>query len=172
MRGLEEIIAQGSKAAKSYPSSTGRQLLQYGYNNGYYNNGSYWGGGRIAGVVIGCVCFVFAVVFCILAVLMRRRRMARYQTNNARPTTGATYPTQAPVGTYPQGNTYTNQAYPQNTGGYNPAVPAGYNPGGYNPATAEGYPVKGTPTDGYNGVQMQPLSQEKPGYQSGYPTSM
>lgn len=93
------------------------------------------------------------------------------QTSNARPTTGATYPTQAPVGTYPQGNTYTNQAYPQNTGGYNPAVPAGYNPGGYNPATAEGYPVKGTPTDGYNGVQMQPLSQEKPGYQSGYPTS-
>ena len=73
---------QGSKAAKSYPSSTGRQLLQYGYNNGYYNNGSYWGGGRIAGVVIGCVCFVFAVVFCILAVLMRRRRMARYQVKH------------------------------------------------------------------------------------------
>lgn len=56
--------------------------MQYGYNNGYYNNGSYWGGGRIAGVVIGCVCFVFAVVFCILAVLMRRRRMARYQVKH------------------------------------------------------------------------------------------
>ncbi len=73
---------QGSEAAKSYPSRTGRQLLQYGYNDGYYNNGSYWGGGRIAGVVIGCVCFVFAVVFCILAVLMRRRRMARYQVKH------------------------------------------------------------------------------------------
>jgi len=56
--------------------------LQYGYNNDYYNNGSYWGGGRIAGVVIGCVCFVFAVVFCILAVLMRRRRMARCQVKH------------------------------------------------------------------------------------------
>lgn len=91
---------------------------------------------------------------------------------------GTTYPNQGlqgPNATYPQGNTYTNQAYPQTTGvtgGYNPAVPAGYNAGGYNPTTAEGYPVKGTPANGYNGVQMQPLSQEKPGYQSGYPTTV
>lgn len=72
---------------------------------------------------------------------------------------------QGPTGGYPQANTYPNQAYPSNqgypqtTGGYNPAQAPGYNP-------APAYPVTGTPASGYNGVQMQPLPQEKPGYQT------
>jgi len=72
---------------------------------------------------------------------------------------------QGPTGVYPQANTYPkqayppNQGYPQNTGGYNPAPAPGYNP-------APAYPVTGTPASGYNGVQMQPLPQEKPGYQT------
>ena len=83
------------------------------------------------------------------------------QNNGGYPvaTSGAMYPNQGlqgPTGTYPQANTYNNQAYPpQNTGGYNPAV-------------AGGYPATGVPANeqGYNGVQMQPLAQEKPGYQT------
>lgn len=74
-------LLQGLSSVESYPSSTGRQarqLLQYGYNNGYYGNrGYYWSGGRIAGVVVGCVCFALAIFFAILACTIRRRRMAK-----------------------------------------------------------------------------------------------
>lgn len=58
------------------PSSTGRQLLQY--YGGYYGN-NYWSGGRIAGVVIGIICFALAIFFLILSILLRRRRLARTQ---------------------------------------------------------------------------------------------
>ncbi|KAL0055149.1 hypothetical protein WJX82_007770 [Trebouxia sp. C0006] len=103
--------------------------------------------------------------------MMRRRRMAAYQNNAGAYPVGQPvggYPNQGlqgPSGVYPQANTYPNQAYPpnqgypQNTGGYNPAPAPGYNP-------APAYPVTGTPAGGYNGVQMQPLPQEKPGYQT------
>lgn len=75
---------QGIVAAEGDLSASGRGLLQFGYydNCDYYGNcGNYWSGGRIAGVVIGCVAFVCGVIFLILALLMRRRRMARYQVN-------------------------------------------------------------------------------------------
>lgn len=72
---------QGIVAAEGGSSASGRGLLLFNYDNCDYNGncGNYWSGGRIAGVVIGCVAFVCGVIFLILALLMRRRRMARYQ---------------------------------------------------------------------------------------------
>lgn len=71
-------MLQGLTSAESYPSSAGRQLLQYGYNNGYYRNRGYnWSGGRIAGVIVGCVCFALAILFAVLACTIRKRRMAK-----------------------------------------------------------------------------------------------
>lgn len=167
-RSMSELPNKDTVVAEGDSNSSGRGLLQIGYydnNCDYYGNcGNYWSGGRIAGVVIGCVAFVCGVIFLILALLMRRRRMARYQMNNpgaypVGPPMG-TYPNQGPQGPngmYPQANTYPNQAYPQNMGTYNPA-----------PA----YPVTGPPTNGFSGVQMQTLPQEKPGYEKpGYETS-
>ena len=91
------------------------------------------------------------------------------QANQQYPVTaaGPAYPNQGlqgPIGTYPQG-TYPQGTYPQGANyEYNQAYPQ--NTGGYNPAPASGYPVTGQPAGGYNGVQMQPLPQEKPGYQA------
>ncbi|DBA91901.1 TPA: hypothetical protein ACH3X2_003807 [Trebouxia sp. C0005] len=170
-----KIVSQlPAESFDRHSSTAGRQLLQYGYYNNcdYYGNCGYnWSGGRIAGVVIGCVAFVCGIVFLILSILMRRRRLAAYQNNAGAYPVGLPvggYPNQGlqgPTGGYPQANTYPNQAYPSNqgypqtTGGYNPAQAPGYNP-------APAYPVTGTPASGYNGVQMQPLPQEKPGYQT------
>lgn len=83
VRSERGCLLQGLSSAESYPSSAGRQarqLLQYnnGYNNGYYGNrGYHWSGGRIAGVIVGCVCFGLAILFALLACTLRRRRMAR-----------------------------------------------------------------------------------------------
>ena len=76
-------LPQGVGAAETYPRSAGRQLLQYNRYNScdYYGNCNYWSGGRIAGVIVGCVCFALAILFAILACTIRRRRMARYQVN-------------------------------------------------------------------------------------------
>ena len=61
--------------------TTGRKLLQYNRNNNcdYYGNCNYYTGGRIAGIVVGCVCFALAIFFAILACTIRRRRLARFQ---------------------------------------------------------------------------------------------
>lgn len=85
------------------------------------------------------------------------------QANNAYP--AGTYPA-APVqnqaypqsNQYPQAGAYPNQAYPQNTQGYNPAA--------YNSSAAYPNTATGTPANGYNGVQMSALPHEKAGYQS------
>ena len=65
--------------AEIYPSSTGRKLLQYRSDCEYYGNCSYYTGGRIAGIIVGCVCFALAIFFAMLACTIRRRRMARFQ---------------------------------------------------------------------------------------------
>lgn len=66
--------------AETHPSSTGRKLLQnYRNDCDYYGNCSYYTGGRIAGIIVGCVCFALAIFFAILACTIRRRRLARFQ---------------------------------------------------------------------------------------------
>lgn len=75
-------MLQGLSAAETYPRSIGRRLLQYNINNRncqYYGNCTYYTRGRLAGIIVGCVCFALALLFIILAFTIRRRRMARYQ---------------------------------------------------------------------------------------------
>lgn len=162
MTAFHRLLSEELHAANTYPSSTGRQLLQY--YDPYYDRGYNWSGGRIAGVIVGAVFFALAILFLIIAITLRRRRMASYQANNAYPAGtypaapyNQTYPQAYPqANQYPQASTYPNQAYPQNTVGYNPAP---YNSGAAYPNTATG-----TPVDGHNGVQMSALPHEKPGY--------
>ncbi|KAL3148822.1 hypothetical protein ABBQ32_001702 [Trebouxia sp. C0010 RCD-2024] len=168
------MTVSGSLLAEDL-GSTSRQLLQYTTRNcDYYGNcGSSWRGGRIAGLIVGCVCFALAIFFAILAMHIRRRRRA--QANAAYPVgtypAGANqaypnqpypnqaYPNQAypQANQYPQAQTYPNQAYPQNNEGFNPAA---YSPAGTYPNTATG-----VPTNGYNEMQMSALPHEKPGHQ-------
>lgn len=74
-------LLQELHAAKTYPSSTGRQLLQY--YDPYYDRGYNWSGGRIAGVIVGAVFFALAILFLIIAITLRRRRMASYQVGTS-----------------------------------------------------------------------------------------
>ena len=75
---------QASEVVQTYPSSSGRQLLQQYSNNcryrdqygNIYDNCRYWSGGRLAGIIVGIVCFVCAILFCSLAMALRRKRMA------------------------------------------------------------------------------------------------
>lgn len=77
------VLATQELVAERHPSFMARQLLQYSnsYNRDcdYYGNCSSWAGGRIAGLVVGIVCFALAIFFGVLACHIRRRRMAQVQ---------------------------------------------------------------------------------------------
>ena len=170
LRAERGCLLQGLGSAESYPSSAGRQLLQYGYNNGYYGNrGYYWSGGRIAGVIVGCVCFGLAILFAILACTIRRRRMARvsgavmllfdmfpmcicHAALLCSQVEHLPFSLQAnnayPIGTYPVAPVQ-DQAYPQ---------PNQYPQAGTYPNQAGTYPNQAYPqgTEGYNPAAYNP----------------